>query len=311
MTTRAGYVLLSSLLLSQAVGLHRAFADAGEAGFSFLKLGVSGRGMAMADAMSASIGGAAATHYNPAGVLSLPADNAGAELMFMHREWIQDTRTEFLGAAVRIGEKQALGVSLNSTTVSDIEIRTRPGDAEGTFTARNFLAGLTYAREFTPDIRAGATVKFLYQKILIDESSGFGVDLGAQYRTALEGLSVGAVVSNLGTGGTMRNETTRLPALLRAGAAYRLEFADITSTLSVASDYVRIFPERLSFLNLGGELEFQKMVAARLGYQFGSEGRGFSAGIGLTYGMLTLDYAFAPLVQDLGNSHTFSLAIAL
>ena len=36
---------------------------------AFLKLGVSSQGVAMGDAMSASAAGAAATYYNPAGML--------------------------------------------------------------------------------------------------------------------------------------------------------------------------------------------------------------------------------------------------
>jgi hypothetical protein len=56
---------------------------------------------------------------------------------------------------------------------------------------------------------------------------------------------------------------------------------------------------------------FSKNIAVRLGYQFGSEGRGLAAGVGLAYGILVFDYAYAHLSNDLGNAHTFSLALNL
>ncbi len=123
------------VLLTLVVAL-LAHGGTGSSGMTFLKLGVSGRSVAMGDAMAASVSGAAATHYNPAGLL--PREGAGnAELLFMHKEWIQDTRTEFLGARVSVSDPVALGFSVNTTTVSDIELRTRPGPAEGTFTSRS------------------------------------------------------------------------------------------------------------------------------------------------------------------------------
>ena len=52
-------------------------------------------------------------------------------------------------------------------------------------------------------------------------------------------------------------------------------------------------------------------VAARGGYQFGSDGRGLTLGVGISYGILVLDYAFAKISSDLGDAHTISLALNL
>src|ERR1039457_3900285 len=104
-------------------GVPHLFAQPGQSGMAFLKLGVSGRGTAMADAGSAFVTGAAATYYNPAGLIPVESTPAASQLMFMHREWIQDTRMEFLGTSIALGDDNALGASINSTTVSDIEIR--------------------------------------------------------------------------------------------------------------------------------------------------------------------------------------------
>lgn len=295
------------VMLLYSVAPSTARAQAGQSGLAFLKLGVSGRGLAMGDAMSAIVSGAAATYYNPAGILGSPG--TGSQLMFMHKEWIQDTRVEFLGSSIPLGNDNALGFSLNSTTVADIEIRTRPGPAEGSFTSRNLSLGASYAHAFSEDIRVGVTGRLLYQKILIDESYGMGFDAGAQFKTPIENLAVGAVVANLGTMAGLRGGKTTLPSLVRVGPAWSGEMESINSSFALTADYLYIFPEQNSYLNAGGELAFNQIVAARLGYQFGSEGRGFSGGIGLAYGIFVLDYAYTHLNDDLGNTNTFSLAL--
>jgi hypothetical protein len=301
---------LGATLLLLSMVTYSGRAQAGNSGMAFLKLGVSGRGLAMGDAMSATVSGAAATHYNPAGLLG-SSDISTSQLMFMHKEWIQGTRVEFLGADIHLSDENAIGFSLNSTTISDIEIRTRPGTPEGTFTARNFSLGASYAHAFSEVLRVGVTGKFLYQKILIDESSGFGIDVGAQYRTSIENLSIGVVAANLGSMRGLRGGSTKLPALLRAGPSYSFQLESISSTILAATDVLYILPEHRAYLNAGGELFFNQVLAARLGYQFGSEARGLSGGIGVSYGVFLLDYAYAHLSADLGNSHTFSIALNL
>lgn len=298
-------------LLLIALGTTSLPAQPGQSGLAFLKLGVSARGVAMGDAMSAVVSGAAATHFNPAGLVPLPGVAASSELMFMHKEWIQDTRTEFLGAAILLGDDQAIGGEITTTTVSDIEVRNRPGPPDGTFTARDFAAGLSYARVISPEVRVGLTAKFLYQKIYIDDASGFAVDFGGMWTTPVEHLTVGAAVANLGSMNALRFDKTTLPALVRIGPGYRLTFNEGQMELIGAADYVRIFPESRNYLNTGGEFTFNNAFSARLGYQFGSEGRGLSAGLGVRYGIITFDYSFAKLSADLGDGHTFSLALSL
>jgi hypothetical protein len=287
------------------------FSQAGQSGFAFLKLGLSARGVAMGDAMSAAATGAAATDYNPAGLLRAPGESNDVEIMFMHKEWIQDTRMEFLGAAVPLDDDNALGAGIATTTVSGIEVRLRPGPADGTFTARELAAGLSFARRITPEVRLGVTAKFLYQKIYVDDASGFALDAGGVWQTPLENLTVGGMVANLGTMSNLKDVKTSLPALLRIGPAYRFSFNEGSMGVLGAADVMRVFPESKNYLNTGGEITFNKLVAARVGYQFGSEGRGLSAGLGLRYGRFTLDYAFAKLSSELGDGHTLSLALSL
>jgi hypothetical protein len=262
----------------------------------------------MADAMTASVEGASSTYYNPAG-LAREDTARSTQILFTHRAWIEDTRVENLAGSVSLTGNQAVGFAVNSTTVGDIEIRTHPGEAEGTFTARNFAGTLSYARQAGDDIWLGASVKYLYEKILIDDASGIGIDLGVQYRTPLENLSIGAMIANLGGMDALRSESSRLPTLARVGPAYSYRFGEGKYQALMAVDLLHLFSEGKTYTNVGGEIDFNRVIAVQLGYQLGSEGRGLTAGFGVRYGIVGLQYAYAKLAEELGNAHSFSVLL--
>jgi hypothetical protein len=286
---------------------HSAFAEAGSTGMAFLKLGASARGVAMGDAMAGATRGADATFYNPAGLGIGSSSDKRTEFLFMHKEWIQDSRTEFLGTRFTVGEQNALGISVLTTTVSDIEIRMLPGESQGTFTSRDLAIGLTYCYVIDSGLRAGVTARFLYEQILVDDAQGMSVDLGAQYDGLIDGLTLGAALANLGKTSDFRNEPIKLPALFRAGAAYKHDIPDLNANLLLAADVEDIFAESQVRARVGGECGFKSIFFIRGGYQFGSEGRGLSIGGGVQYGILGVDYGFSRLSNDLGNGHTIAL----
>jgi hypothetical protein len=157
----------------------------------------------------------------------------------------------------------------------------------------------------------GITGKFLYQKIYVDEATGFAADIGAIWETPVENLTFGGTVANLGSMNKLRDEQTTLPALIRLGPGYTMALPGGGLVLVGALEYMRILPEKKNYVNAGGELAFNGLLAARAGYQFGADARGLSAGLGLHYGIFSLDYAFARIASDLGDGHTFSISLRL
>ena len=282
------------------------WAQAGSSGMAFLRLGPSARGIAMGDATSGWTTGAEAVYYNPAGLFP---QNGSAQLMLAHREWIQDTRMEYLASAIPIGDASAIGFSVSALSVSEIEIRTTPGPPDATFTARNLSVGASYAVRLGEDLRAGATAKFLYEKILVDEASGFAFDLGARWKAPSSNISVGAMLANLGRMSSLRSDQTKLPALLRVGPASTFDFESLHSEALVAADLLYIIPDSRAYLNIGGEFVYDGTVAVRSGYQIGSGARGYTGGIGVRYGIIQVDYAYAPLSYDLGDTHTIGILL--
>ena len=121
--------------------------SAGNSGLSFLKFGFGARNIAMADAGTAGSNDLTALYYNPA-ILTMNDHN---EVLFMHNEWIQDVRSEMLGVKSFVfGIPFAFG--FNVTNVSDIEIRTKPGEPESTFDANYFFGSLSTAFKLSDEI---------------------------------------------------------------------------------------------------------------------------------------------------------------
>ncbi len=281
-------------------------AQGGATGMAFLKLGVGGRSVAMGDAGVVSSTGGAASYYNPANIL----EGGRPSILLMHNQWIQDIATEYLGAAVPLGD-WGLAFHVNSTGIDNIEVREVPGEAAGTFNARNLSIGMSAAFRAFDDWSAGVTVKYLYEKIYVDQADGYAFDAGIRYRTPIPGLSAGAAAANLGSMAVLRTEATRLPALFRAGAAYQTPVPAFDGTLLVEADGFTLFKDPAFHLQLGAEADYRGIVFLRAGYQTGYDVRGFSAGLGARIGVLGFDYGFTPFQNDLGSSHTVSLEIRL
>jgi hypothetical protein len=296
-----------SLVLLAACAAAGASSQVGTTGMAFLKLGTDARSTALADAVTSIASGAAAATQNPAGLVA-PAGPGDFDLLFTHRSWIQSTRMQYLSFRIGLDSLQSIGLSLSSVSTDDIQIRTRPGPSEGTFSARNAYLGLTYARAFGP-LAFGVTAKMLYEKMLVDDATGFAVDIGGRWHAPLAGLAVGAALQHLGGMSALRDESTTLPALLRVGPSYSTAWEAARLELNAAGDISYVFEEGEPYAALGAELTYDGMAAARAGYRFGSEARGFSAGVGFRYTLVRLDYAYAPLAAGLGNTHTVSLGV--
>jgi hypothetical protein len=291
-------------LVVLCLAMSSAHAQSGETGLSFLKLGVGARSVGMGEAHAAIATDASATYYNPGGL----AEADKTSILAMHKEGIQDVRTEFLGVNIPFKEF-ALGLSINTTSISDIQLRTQPGPPEGTFSSHDFAGSLSIARRIIPELSLGVSVKFLYEKIFVDEASGYGVDIGALYKSPIKGLRFAAVSSNLGSMGSLKTEDIRLPSLLRIGSAYVHDVDALHSTVTLGADILKVFHEDNAHLHTGVEMDYQELVSFRVGYLTGYETRAFTTGLGLHRGIFRFDYGFSPQSQDLNSGHTLSVEV--
>lgn len=288
------FLIFSGLAMAQ---------DGGKSGMSFLKLSFGARAAAMGDLGTASSSDVSALNYNPAIIPTLK----NPEIQFMHNEWIQDVRSEYLGTFFRLyGIPLAFGV--NTTTVSDIEVRTTPSEnPDATFNANFFAASLSSGFNLFSDLYAGATVKYLYEGIFSDNATGLGFDLGLYYLTPVEGLSLGAAYRNLGSMNDLRDTDTKLPSEVRIGADYSRPVTGFNSVVTVGAEVQKYTEGDDTHLNLGAEVLYQQILSVRAGYQTGYDTRGLSLGLGVLWKGISFDYAFVPFKLDLGSANIVSL----
>ncbi len=292
------------ILLSCIVTFSSAVTADGSSGLTFLKLETSARSAAMGGTGAALYHESSLMHYNPAAI----ADMSYSELQLMHTQWIQDMSIQYGSGVWSLG-RSSLGISLYNSSIGGIEVRTRPGPPETEFTARNFSAGATFAYRISPSFRAGITGKILYEKIFIDEATGYGIDFGIQYRSTTPGLFFGLSILNIGSMNDLRNEASELPLTYRLGSSYEIPFTMQDLAIRLAVDALQYSGDDKLHLMFGGEIGYTETLFARVGLQSGVDTRGLTLGFGIHHGIFKIDYAYTPLQNNLGEGHTMSVGI--
>jgi hypothetical protein len=240
-----------------------------------------------------------------------PANIASSEtygVLFSHTEWIQDIQMECLSIAAPFSFG-SLSLSIANTSIDGLELRTIPGPAIGTFNAQSTSFQLTYGVALTQNIRIGIAPKYIYEKIFVDEATGYGFDAGVIYFPQVEGLSLGCSLTNLGSLSAFRNDRTELPSQVRFGGTYSFHLDEIV--FRVATTFSSEIGTPLNHSGFGGEATYAHTVTVRFGYQTGIDTRGISAGLGIRYSIVMIDYAYVPFSLQVGDSHLISIGFVL
>lgn len=272
--------------------------SAGNSGLSFLKLGSGSRNIAMSDLGVVAGTELNAVLYNPS-ILSLLNKS---QLSFSHNQLILDLRSELLGGSFSLFEIP-FAVFINTTTISDIEIRTIPGEKISKFNANYFFAGLSSSFEIVKDFYYGFSIKYIYENLYTDEATGYAFDFGLTYTGFVNGLSVGASLRNIGTMSKLRNEETVLPGDFRIGASYSLNVVDTKIFLTLLSGLQKYLKNDNCHIHLGTEIGYDNFFFVRGGYLSGYESKSVTTGFGIRLKSFNLDYAYVPIKYGLGDNH--------
>jgi hypothetical protein len=275
--------------------------SAGNSGIASLKLGFGARNVAMGDLGVVGVNDLTALNYNP----SLLAGNIKSQLSFTHNSLCQDLSSEmFAGSFSLLGMPFAVGV--NTTSVNDIEIRTQPGEAEGTFNAHYFTASLSTAHKIYENLDGGITLKYIYENIYSDDATGLAVDFGISYKGLVDGLSLGAALRNIGSMNSLRNQSTELPTDFRLGAAYEFSVPRMKLDFTTLAGFQKYTDADDSHIHVGGEAVYDDFFSVRLGYMSNYDAKNITTGFGIVWKSLNIDYAYVPVKYGLGDSHIFS-----
>lgn len=280
--------------------------NAGNTGYSFLKIGSGAAETGLAEAVTSKLTTPFSLNYNPALIAHAEFSSIG----LMHNEWIQDLSTDFL-----VGNTKIFGipffVTINSTKISDIEIRTKPGAAEGKFDAHYFYGGLGVGFKLFNDLSIGAQYKYLYENIYVDESNGYSLDFGLFKKNLIENIDAGLSIRNFGKVNFLSSESSKLPSELRFGLSYTGNLSVSNFNFYPSMDIQKYLDyKKLNFL-FGFETSYNDLVRLRVGYNSARELNNFSIGLGLKYKSISFDYAFLPFKESFGNANLISIYIKL
>ena len=301
----------------------------GQSGANFLQIAAEPRGAALGGAITAIVDGADALYWNPAGALNT---NKFA-ISFAHTNWFLDTRLTYGGAVWKINDNNAIGLSVSSFSMDEMEITT-VYDPRGTgeyYNAGDLSAGISYARRIMSQFSFGITAKYIQEYIWDESANQLGIDLGSIYYTNFMNLRLGMAVRNFG--GTLKhsgdNVDARLaeeeardeadnPRLERLTPEFRLPQVfqmgvamDVLQTelgvLTLMAD-VDVPSDNNERLILAGEYAFQDMIFARASYGANYDVSSFAIGLGVKLKGIRIDYSFSD--HGVFNSvHRFGIKI--
>jgi len=309
------------------------FAKTGTAGLQFLKIGIGARALGMGEAYTAVTDDISSIYWNPAG-LALKAQD---QVMFSHTAWIAGISYEFV-AFSKVTPLGTFGVSTALLHMGYMDvIEEEPfGPTGETFTCYDFMAGITYANEFTDKFSFGANVKYVREKLDEFDVNGVAVDIGSLYNTGWNNLTIGMAIKNFGPdleyeldedGDGLLNEDPfdlldndgdglvdedrdefpfKIPMGFSLGIAMDMYARD--NQLLLASVQLDNCVDRQETYNVGMEYKIGSFKI-RSGYQYHYDETSYSAGLGWTIptsiAVFDIDYSYTDM-GDLTESFLLS-----
>jgi len=252
MTRSILVVGIGVLMTGSAFGIDE---NAGTSAACFLKVGTSVRSAGMGGVSAAVSSGVDGLYSNPAAL----AGPKSKEALFMHHRWLEEVSFNYLAGVLPLKNNQGVGIGLNLISTRDIKRTTYlEPDGDDEFKTGGMVASAGYARKINKQIQAGASIKYISQKLDDKTGSGIGLDIGTLYQA--NGLSLGAVIQNIALS-KMKfiEEEEKLPLVIKVGAGYRIKKALVGIDVSKPDD------NSIQF-NLGGQYQIHPALAIRAGY---------------------------------------------
>lgn len=310
MTTRPLLAVLLALALA---------SPASAAGSPTLRRSLSTRSAAMADAYSAVAGGLSSLSSNPAGLSAARRP----QLDTTFTSGVLDDSFGFIGWAQPL-PLGTLAAGLSYYDAGKVDLRFTGGRIETRTAQRDMVGHLAWGLPLPGGLSVGATGKF-YRFELAQEAkaSGFAGDAGAQWKTPVPGLTVGAALQNAGPGVKFEVDSDPLPLTTRGGASWSWRsrpaasskeesLSTVTGTRFLASAEAVKARDEAVIGALGSELAMDfgptTSIALRAGWRLNSDYARLTVGVGMSEGRFSLDYAMAEK-RSLGQTHYAGLGV--
>jgi len=275
------------------------FADNNSAA-AYVRLGVDGRIMAMGNAGTAISRDVNAAYWNPAGLFAMK----DVELATQYNLNMVFDRSYTYAAVGQRYNWGAIAISWQNASVGDIEGYDDNDQPTGTFSNNEHSIGLAYANKWKR-FQFGAAGKFYLSMMDEDTENGVGLDLGIKYdinQYLVAGFNARDLYGKVGS--------DRVPYQLSAGVGV-YPFLGITLAADVVLEqdedpYFNFGAEywtaigkdveadtRLSVIRTEEKTTWQGLLSSTsTGIRLGFHNDRFTAGTGLRFRNLQVDYAY-------------------
>lgn len=310
---RAWALLAAALLTAPA-----ARAEVGRTAAGFLKRSMGARAAAMGGAHAAVLDpGAEAPQHNPAGLARIP------------RRALSTSYLKGFGGVTHGNLAYAhplpygtLGAGLLYFNAGPIALNLSDGTKRTVTSEEDMAWTLSYGATVAYGLSVGATYRFVRMELAETASAtSHQGDFGAQWRTPVKGLSLGAAYQYAGRAIVFEEAGDPPPRTVRYGAALRFPEVDAAKIdpswdlaafdMTLAGDMVQTLLEKptpRAGVELGLTPSLMSRVAVRFGFVFNRFSEGLTLGLGFRTGRYSFDYGYgdAKEMKALSNV-TFSI----
>lgn len=293
------------------------FADTSP--FQALRYIGSARATGMASCFVAMTDDPAAIFFNPASIYT-NQDKNFSTTFFKHVLDINSGQISY----ILPGKKEwasdgVIATGISYTNFGSFDYADKNGNKNGTFSANDVSALISYSNELDTNFYYGVSAKMMFLNLENASSIAFAIDAGLLYSILDKKTNIG--LSILHVGGqvkTLGGVSEPLPLDIRLGVNHRLEGLPLLISFSFhhLADETDKFVDKFMNFALGGEFYLGDYIQVRLGYdrqirQYSAPSinkklAGFTGGVGVKTKSFNLDYGLA---QEGNGSllHRFSI----
>jgi hypothetical protein len=286
-----------ALFLIALLVVTMAFAGTGKSvgtyGALELTIPTGAKAIALSESNMATMAGADAMFYNPAGIAKL-GTNMEAQLSQLN--YIADIGVSYGSFVSKLGNN-AVGISAKTLSFGDI-LHTTAADPNGYqesyFSPKFITVSASFAKMFFDRVAFGATFKVISETFIQTSAMGGAFDMGVQYKAATMPLTIGVALKNIGVrmqfaGNDM--EQKLVPAGAESGTinenfAVVSEGFEIPASLDIAVTYTVANMVNLHGVFKNNSYGFNEY---RLGADYAIKADAFSAWVGGGTSMVSVD----------------------
>ncbi len=281
--------------------------DLGGVSMKFLSLSVSPRSAALAGAGVADPQRASEIADNPLALSSATRPEFGLTQIVFGDGGADNFLSAYYG--LPFGEAMAFSAGLQFMGYDDIEGRDENGLKAADYSAYAWTAQMGLGSR-NKVFNWGVSARYAYQTI--DDESNFAIlgDVGGSYRVNRY-FAFAAILTNFGymSDGDESGVHEAAPMALQAGVTGKVPVGERWSVHASADAYRRADMDDPEW-RFGGEVSYLEHLMLRVGYAIRPMTEdGLSCGLGLSFGLITMDYGYSPRPAFGKGNHYLSVGM--